>query len=469
MSIPFRLKYALGLIPTADSLDAKWEKLIKMREDLNKMENSEELKQFEDLKNLIGSSAFQHKKREIESLNFVGSEEEKLIQEHKTLLKSGAIKNYQKLSGSDRLMRLQNILTCSSLKKYIELQKEVESFEFSKRKSELKKKEFLKTTDYQIYKEYYQLKRSSDMTFWRKFSQSESYLSYLKTAESKELKRLGELNKLTSAPEFVDRVSYLKDKRRFQKSEEFKRILSFNELDKSKFMFEYRKLKKAKELDFFEKWEIIFEEDFSDKQLNTERWQPENWWGHRMAGTSFSQIDELQAYNGIKNIELNNKTLSIWTKKEKFKGTTWNPSVGLLPRQYDYTSSILNSAGFFRINNGVVEAKVRFKKDATITSAFSLTGENGVGLGLVEKQSEGPSKYARIGGLNDQTYHIFRLEMINNQLVWKINGVEVFSNSYRLKEPLFFNLLTSLHGAVNDHLLPHRYEIDWIRCFSQKS
>ena len=53
MSIPFRLKCALGLLPTADQLDAKWEKLIKMRDDLNAMERSAELKQFEDLKNLI--------------------------------------------------------------------------------------------------------------------------------------------------------------------------------------------------------------------------------------------------------------------------------------------------------------------------------------------------------------------------------------------------------------------------------
>ena len=482
MSIPFRLKNALGLIPSADSLDAKWEKLIKMRADLNKMENSDELKQFEDLKNLLSSSAFQRKKREIESLNYAGSEEEKQILEHKALLRLGAIKNYQKLAGSDKLIRLQNILTSSALKKYIELQKEVVSNDFIKRKSGLKKKEFIKTPDYLLLKEYNQLKRSSDITFWRKFSRSESYLSYLKTAESKGLKRLGELDKLISEPGFSGRVTYLKDKKKFQKSEEYKRILSFNEMDKSKFMVEYRKLKKAKELDFFDKWSIIFEENFSDKKLNMERWQPENWWGHRLTGTSFSQNDEMQCYNGLKNIELNNNTLSILAKREKVQGTAWNPAVGLVPRQYEYTSSILNSADSFRLENGVVEAKVRFKKDATITTAFSLTGEkpfpqidlfrstkNGVGMGILENQGEGTSKYSRIGGLNDQNYHIFRLEISNNHLVWKINGVEVYSCSFRIREPQFFNLLTSLHGAVKEHHLPHRFEVDWIRCFAPKS
>jgi beta-glucanase (GH16 family) len=164
------------------------------------------------------------------------------------------------------------------------------------------------------------------------------------------------------------------------------------------------------------------------------------------------------------------------------QGTAWNPTVGLEPKQFDYTSSILNSAGFFRLSKGVVEAKVRFKKDATITSAFSLTGEkpfpqidlfrstkSGAGMGIVEKQGEGTSKYVKIGGLNDQNYHIFRLEMTNNQFVWKINGVEVYSCPFQLKEPQFFHLLTSLHGVVNEQHLPHRFEIDWIRCFGQKS
>ena len=107
MSVVFRLKYALGLIPSADQLDAKWEKLIKMRDDLNLMENSDELRQYEDLKNLIDSSTFQHKKREIESLQYGGSEEETLVLEHKALAKSHTIRNYQKISGSDLLMRLE--------------------------------------------------------------------------------------------------------------------------------------------------------------------------------------------------------------------------------------------------------------------------------------------------------------------------------------------------------------------------
>jgi len=482
MSIAFRLKYALGLIPSADQLDAKWDKLIRMRDDLEKMENSAELKQFTDLKNLIESAAFQHEKREIENLSYRGSEEEKLVLEYKALSRSADIKNYQKVAGSTRLDRFGKIQAGTFLVRFLEVQKEVESSDFIKRRASQSKKEFAKSPDYSIYKEYHQLRKHDDIAFWRKFGQSNSYLNYIKTLESRELKRFEELGVLTASAQFLESVAYLKDKHRFNKSEAFKKLENFKEMDKSSFMTAYRKLKKAKELDFFERWEITFEENFNDKKLNTERWQHENWWGHRHAGTSFSQEGEKQGYHGIKNVELSNNTLSIWSKKEPMQGGVWKPSVGMLPKQFEYTSSILNSAGSFRLKEGVVEAKVRFKKDGTIISAFSLTGEkpfpqidlfrstkSGIGLGIVEKNGSVSTKYTRLSGHNDQHYHIFRLELFGNELVWKINGAEVYRNTVHLTEPLFFHILTSLHGEVNEHLLPHRFEIDWIRCMSRKN
>ena len=481
MSIFFRLKYSMGLIPSADQLDAKWENLIKMRDDLSKMENSEELKKYTDLKNLLDSSTFQHKKREIESLQFKDSEEENLTLEYRNLSRSYAIKNYLKTSSSPRLERFEKILNGSVLKNFLELQKEVASLEFQNRKDALRKKEFVKTEDYGVFTKFNQLRKSDDIRFWHKFGHSENYLSYLKTIGSAELKRWEELKVFTASDEFINKVAYLKDKHRFKKSQEYKSILAFIEIDKSKFMADYRKLKKAKELDFFEKWNIVLDENFSDKELNAKRWQAENFLGFKMAGVSFSQEDEMQCFNGVKNVQLINNTLSLWTKKEKSLGKIWAPALGFVPKHFEYTSAILNSAGFFRFSEGVIEAKVRFRKDATITSAFSLTGEhpfpqidlfrsnkNGVGLGIIEKAGKLSSKYKKISGLNDNNFHVFRLEIYEGMLIWKINGSEVFRSTTYINDPIFINLLTSLHGNVNEHLLPHRFEVDWIRCFTQK-
>lgn len=482
MSTGFRLKNALGLIPSADQLDAKWEKLISMRDELYQMEQSDELKKYEDLKNLIDSTAFQHHKREVESISYTGSKEEQLFLEWKSLANSSDIKNYYKIAGSANLNRFNAIAAGKELKQYIELQKITASNEFNQKKSQLSKKEFAKCDEYQYLIDFRRLSKLSDIKFWHKFGQSASYLSYLKTVGSSGLKRYEELKNLVASAAFLEKVAYLKDKKRFLKSEEYKKIVAFQELDKGKFMANYRKLKKTRELEFFEMWEVSYEEKFEEKKLAPDRWQPENWWGFSMAGTSFSQDNEQQGYNGLKNIELQNDTLSLLARKEKVKGQVWNPAIGLVPKVFEYSSAILNNVGKFGFKHGYVEVKARFSMDSTITSAFSLTGEkpfpqidlfrstkSGVGFGLVEKPGAAAHNYTRVNGLKDGKYHIFRLERIDNQLIWKVNGYEVHRISYASKEPLFFHLLTSLHGTVNEHLLPHRLEVNWIRCFEKKS
>lgn len=481
MSIIFRLKYNLGLISTADQLDTKWEKLIKMRDDLLQMEGSDFLKQYVELKELTDSESFKHHKHEIENLRYAGSKEQRLISEYRDLARSGSIKNYLKVSVSENLKRFNRIQGGSELKRYLELHKEIESPEFKKRKASLNEKHYRESPDYNVHKEYVQSGKSNDIRFWNKFRHSTSFLNYGKTSGSRELLRYEELKEMTAEPTFLRQVAYLKDGKRFLKSEEYKSIQQFKELDKSRFMSEYRKLKKNKALDFFDTWEIVLDENFTERDLDTKKWQPENWLGYRLSGASFSQEGEKQSFHGLKNIQIKNNTLTLLARKEKVAGKVWNSSVGLIPKEHDYTSSILNTADFFRMREGVVEAKVRFKKDATIVSSFSLTGEKpfpqidlfrsnkrGVGMGIVEKFGDKSEKYLNLSGLNDGHFHIYRLEIFGDQLVWKINGYEVFRNTLRVKEPLFFNLLTSLHGKVNEQQLPHQFEVDWIRGFALK-
>ena len=271
MSIVFRLKYALGLIPSADRLDASWDKLVKMRNDLELMENSKELKHYEELKNLIESVAFKHHQREIESLQYKGSTEENLVLEQKALSNSSFIKNFNKLSNSGRLERFDKIAKGHQLKRFLLLQKEVLCDDFLNRKAAQSRKAFINSPDYKIYTEFKQLKKSDDIRFWNKFGQSEKYKNYLSAVGSDELKRLDELCVLTSKADFNERIAYLKDKKRFRKSAEYKQILSYKELDNSRFMSDYRKLKKDRELDFFNKWEITLDENFEEKSLNTKK------------------------------------------------------------------------------------------------------------------------------------------------------------------------------------------------------
>ena len=259
--------------------------------------------------------------------------------------------------------------------------------------------------------------------------------------------------------------------------------MELQELEKSGIIISYHQLKKRSELSFFDQWVILLDENFDNPDLSTTIWEPENFWGSKIAGFSFSQAAELQAYKGVDNIEIKNKVLSIVTKAEKSQGKIWDPSFGLLPKEFEYSSAMLNSGNSFKFMDGIIEAKVKFRADSAITSAFSLTsyqpfpqidvfrsGSKKVGFGIIEQPGNGnKKKIAQIKGLDFNDYHIYRLEIFGDSLIWKINNFEVHRELFTQKrEELFLNFVGSIHKPLNSDSLPHHFEIAWVRCFNKK-
>ena len=593
MSISFRLRYFLGLIPKAQKIDLAWTELYKMRDKLNMIEASEELSRYNTLIDLVQSAEFQAKKRDINNLSLKGSDEYHLLNELVTLEKLSPIKKYFKFIQSSEFERFNAISRSPDVERFHDLEKITHSPDFIHRKKEtealrykgspeyLLRKEyvsleknnrlkqyyatiasdeyhnflkldeankglgvnleeedlkvkaygrFLKssayknllivekhdlqgritelrkelneshfleqeaflsnknryttTSDYPVFTEFTKLAQSEDIRFYLKCTNSSRYANYKEIDVSAALGRLQELRLIVEDPEFKQRVEFLRNKKRFEQTSEFKVEVELKELEKSEIIVSYHQLKKRNELAFFDQWEILLDENFINPDLAESIWEPGNFWGSKIAGFSFSQATELQAYKEEENIEIKNQVLSIVTKAEKSAGKVWDPSFGLLPKEFEYTSAMLNSGNRFKFREGVIEAKVKFRADDAITSAFSLTGSqpfpqidvfrsgsNRVGLGIIEQPGNGKAnKLAQIKGLNFSDYHIFRLEVFGESLVWKINNFEVHREEYSGKrDEMFLNFVGSIHKPMNARFLPHHFEIDWVRCFRKKS
>lgn len=593
MSTSFRLRYFLGLIPSAEKIDSARTELYAMRNELNAIEKSAELARYMELKKLVHSTDFQNAKRETKNLTLQASPEFAVLREMEKLEKSKPINNYFRFIKSPDFERLNAITASTELARYLELKKTVESTDFIRNKKEteslrykgspeyirrqkhnallhnkqlirykatlssdeyrlflefessgkgrlndpaasqdpkmkiykkfldsgdyqnlksvekhglaaelgqlereINSKEFLDretflknnaryetTPDYPIFEEYTRLSKTSEIVFYQKTIHSAAYINYQHVINSDELMRLKLLQADADEQEFKKRVAFLRDKKRYESTPEYALEKEFENLEKHKIISTYHQLKKRPELSFFDQWEVILDENFSDQQLSTTVWEPENYWGSKMAGYSFSQSGELQAYKGLKNIEIRNKVLSIVTKSEKSEGKAWDPAVGLIPRNFDYSSAMINTGDSFRFTEGIVEAKVKFRAEKAITSAFSLTGRRpfpqidvfrsgykSVGLGIINQPSPGgTNRLVQIKGLNFDKYHIFRLEVFGNTLTWKINNYEVHRE--QLSEhpgELFINFIGSLHQPVNGTLLPHHFEIEWVRGMQKK-
>jgi hypothetical protein len=474
-----------------------------------------------ELKKIVESPEFIRRKNECELLKYKDSTEYLKKQEYLALQKSSKLKRYNATLGSteyrvflaldaseqeklknyskERELKekiyskflkskaYKNLLTVEELGlpgKLEQLKVASSSKLFLEREAFLKNKVRFETTpDFPPFSEYTTLHKNIGIQFYLKCTASSLYSNYEQVAVSKSLARLKELRLKTDDLSFKERVSYLKNKKRYETTPEYKLENEFAELEKSKLITTYYQLKKRTELDFFTCWELVLDENFSDQKLSTVLWEPENYWGSKTIGSSFSQANELHAYKGLKNIEFRNKILSIVTKAEKTDGKVWNPSFGLIPKNFDFSSAIINSGNGFRFNEGVVEAKVRFKANKAITSSFSLTGNKPfpqidvfrsghkrVGVGIIsEPVTGGLNDLVQIKGLNFDNFHIFRLEIFGKQVVWKINNHEVHRALLVQQEgDFFFNFTGSVHHANVNGLLPHHFEIEWVRFLRKK-
>ena len=476
---------------------------------------------YTELKKIVESPEFVIRKKEIESLRFKDSQEYVKIHEFNALQKDNRLKLHNatlasteygvflELDASEQ-EKLKNFSKERDLKEKIyhkflksnayknlktveELglpAKLAQAKQATSEKAFLEQEAFLKnpdryeiTTDYPQFNEFTKVSKSNDIQFYLKCLKSPLYINYQQVVDSRELARLQELRIQTGDQSFKDRVIFLKNKKRYETTPGFTLESEYHTLENSKLITTYHQLKKRSELDFFDQWEIVLDENFTDHQISAKLWEPGNYWGSKILGSSFSQANELQGYKGLKNIEFRNQTLSIVTKAEKTEGKVWNPSFGLLPKKFDFSSAIINTANSFRFKEGVVEAKVKFLAGKGITSSFSLTGNkpfpqidvfrsghNRVGLGIISQPGNGDTKeLAQIHGLNFDNFHIFRLEIFGGQVVWKINNHEVHRQKLTFHDgDLFLNFTGSIHHAAAEKLLPHYFEIEWVRCLKRK-
>ena len=65
-------------------------------------------------------------------------------------------------------------------------------------------------------------------------------------------------------------------------------------------------------------------------------------------------------------------------------------------------------------------------------------------------------------------FQIFSLEWTKDKLIWKINGVPIYSTTQGVPQvPMYINISSSLYQDVNGSVLPAEVDVDWVRCYRQ--
>jgi hypothetical protein len=414
------LKLLLGMIPSTSKIEQAEKALITEFEKLNVFAESEQLASYNKLNELVNSSDFVQKKKEIESLQYKNSEEYSKEKEFNSLKKAkdiilyykttsgNLLKRYKELEGSDKIGEFETLEQFISSAEFKEKQKmrpikfkdkdeyrkfveykdlkadpEIKAFlkspESTKSKTVLRYEEldtlvnssdfqaiknmkpitFKDTEEYKKLLEYKRLKGSPDIKEFYKFKASKEYANFLNTDGSARLARYSELKEYVASAEFKEKKEYLLDKKRFEKTDMFKEVQEYDKLKKSADIIWYLKVKDSNKFDILKQRELTFSDEFDSDKLDSKKWLTNYYWGEKLLKDRYSVESDLQAYTENENFEIRNSILRINTKPQRVTGKVWSAGHGFSTKEFSYTSGLINSGNSFRQLYGIFTAKVK--------------------------------------------------------------------------------------------------------------
>ncbi len=158
--------------------------------------------------------------------------------------------------------------------------------------------------------------------------------------------------------------------------------------------------------------------------------------------------------------------------------------IGFYPKDFDYTSGLINTGGSFRTKYGTFEAKVKMSASQDVFHAFWLGGDAlvpQIDIFKCYKNKLAMSTFwgnpAEPNGVKNDTasisaskfaenYFIYSLEWSPEKIVWRINNVVVKTQTSNIPDQPLYIVLNS--GVVGDQPgIPARLEIDWVRCYQK--
>lgn len=288
-----------GKIKSVDLIEKKRKALLADYSVCQSVKDSDELKKFLELKELLGSEEFKKNKKAVLALSYKGSEEENQQKEFNGLKKQSRIKKYFAVKGSMDLEKFQKEKDGSKMKEYYGLLEYVKEGQFESDKKEIKSQVFKGSVEEKHLKDFKRLEKSAAIRAYLeleasgklkkhkateetdkfkrfnelkntgvfdkekqkelkalqkdlaikeyfKFEKSKKLKLYHEAAGSHDLQKYYELKEFTVTEAFKKQEAFLKDKKKFEKSEAFQKQQNFKQLESDstvKFVLKFEKSK----------------------------------------------------------------------------------------------------------------------------------------------------------------------------------------------------------------------------------
>lgn len=470
-NIAFGSKYFIfskfSSIPKTSKIEADRARLMNENKEFNEFKNSAGFNEFLSLAKYLESKEYQtqHSSVELEK-----KKELEKVKHYEAIKKSKTYKNYLKFKDSAKYKDYQSFLSSKELKDFEDLEKLVNS-----------KKGETKAETQKIYEEK---KKSKKIKDFLRFQNSEKFKVFESYQKSKELADFLSLEKYIQSSDHKNLIKLFEEKEN-SLNEKKKKHDTFKN---SKEYKAYLQLKDSGKFDELKKWELVFEDDFTDKQLDRKKWMTRYFWGDKLINNAYAfEADKAFPTDG-KNVETGNSHAKIITRSEKVKGMMWKQPFGFIPTDFNYTTGLISTAGSHRQKFGKIEAKIKINYSKPVDYHFWMASQMNLPhvdilkvagkkskvdmanlYGNIAAKKAPEKKTGEFTGLDvSQDFFIYSLEWTKEKLIWKINGVTVNEQTQGVPQEEMYLVFSCGITGKTDHLeLPASMEIDWVRCYKQ--
>lgn len=441
-------------------------------------ENSPLLSRYNELDKEIHTGSFDKRVEELKTLKYKSSQQWRQLNQYKALKSSSDIKSYLKFMNGEGQGRMKSIEESTLYKEYYEIREYDMSAELLAAKKS--KKTFKKSEEYQKLLRLKTLKKNPDISYYNKTARTKNYKAAMSLIGSERLKTFFELQAVIQSDEFKEQEAFLKDKNRFKKSKEAALIQEFEQLSKNEEIRWFLKKQEEKPFEEYKKWQLTFEDDFDQVNLDSNKWMTGYYWGRALMNDNYVPANEHQFFTD-KNVDLKSSLAKINIRQEKTVGKSWNDVSGFINREFNYTSGLISTGQSFRQKYGRLEAKVRFDETYPVVNTFWLAGEtkspqidifrttekskNAYQCG-VQTDKENRSKLVKGAFFNK--FFIYGLNWSADELIWTINGKEVHREKNNIPSgDMYLTFCSILPAEPKTKKLPTSMAIDWIRCYKK--
>lgn len=435
-----------------------------------KVTKSSELKRYRELEAYVNDPSFKKRKKEIEQLTYKESEYYKAEKQYKALLRLHKLNSYLMIADSEELKGYERVKKSEEYRQFQKLKVIVSAVDFDKK---------LQPTE---YKAYHEIIRQPKIAALIKLENMRRFKEY---CEVKDTDLPQEFNKLTAfiqSEDFKNNRKFLLNKHRFQTTDDYKLWCEFESLKKNPDIVKYNALLNDPYFCSMQKWELVFEDDFNQGNLDTTKWITKYYAGERFLNDTYGVGGDIQLFTPD-NISFGNSTISLNFRKESIIGKYWDQKLGIREKKYEYTSAMISTAASLRQRYGRFEAKIRLSRSAA-TSCFWMLGEtvlphveimkgqsDGVHLGMAySRQSAVKKDIQPVQDLDlRDEYYIFTLEWTDERMTWMINDLVVKEERENIPDiPMYIVFSLGSNVVPSDKHLPVRMDIDWVKAYRLK-